>query len=173
MARCDGPPVEYLRQCSNTSLRYFEMSKLEHVANLRRELTVLMEEMMEESALALFARWIIERRSGDAAASGNELGGKSAAARRARKLLAELLGISAVSPSPEAPGRQLLEEFQGQARSDEDAEESPSHPGAIPRAKPHGSPQRGGSRAERRKARRPSRPAVADRPETGPGGGST
>jgi hypothetical protein len=64
MTRSGRPPVEYLRQCSSTSLRYFEMNKLEHAANLRRELVVLLDEMMEETALALLARWMLERRSG-------------------------------------------------------------------------------------------------------------
>lgn len=57
------PPVRYLRDCSDTSLRLFEVSKLEHVANLRRELRALWEEMLEESALAQLARWMIENRA--------------------------------------------------------------------------------------------------------------
>ncbi len=77
MSRFARPPVEYLRQCSSTSLRYFEMSKLEHAANLRRELAVLLDEMMEETALALLARWMPERRerrSADPAPPGDARG---------------------------------------------------------------------------------------------------
>lgn len=62
MSRGQDPPVRYLRECSDNSLRHFEVSKLEHVANLRRELSVLWEEMIEESALALLARWMIDNR---------------------------------------------------------------------------------------------------------------
>jgi len=62
MSRGQDPPVKYLRECSDNSLRHFEVSKLEHVANLRRELSVLCEEMIEESALALLARWMIDNR---------------------------------------------------------------------------------------------------------------
>ena len=57
------PPMQYLRDCSDSSLRHYEVVKLEHVANLRRELRVLWDEMLEESSLALMARWMIEHRS--------------------------------------------------------------------------------------------------------------
>ena len=57
------PRMEYLRECSDGSLRHYEVVKLEHVANLRRELRVLWDEMLEESSLALMARWMIEHRS--------------------------------------------------------------------------------------------------------------
>jgi len=57
------PPVQYLRDCSDTSLHLYEVSKLEHVSNLRRELRALWEEMLEESALAHLARWMIENRA--------------------------------------------------------------------------------------------------------------
>jgi hypothetical protein len=83
MARFASPPVEYLQECSSTSLRYFEMSKLEHAANLRRELAVLLDEMMEETALALLARWMLERRSGrggSASPSGEPRGRRLGAA---------------------------------------------------------------------------------------------
>jgi hypothetical protein len=62
MSRGQDPPVRYLRECSDNSLRHFEVSKLEHVANLRRELSALWEKMVEESALALLARWMIDNR---------------------------------------------------------------------------------------------------------------
>jgi hypothetical protein len=87
MARYEKPPVEYLRQCSSTSLRYFEMSKLEHAANLRRELAVLLDEMMEETALALLARWMLERRSDRAASPPRTAGVDGRAQRRARDQL--------------------------------------------------------------------------------------
>ena len=57
------PPMQYLRECSDSSLRHYEVIKLEHVANLRRELRVLWDEMLEESSLALLARWMIEHRA--------------------------------------------------------------------------------------------------------------
>ena len=60
MSETFEPPIKYLRNCSENSLRQYELAKLEHVSNLRRELRVLWEEMTEESALALLARWILE-----------------------------------------------------------------------------------------------------------------
>jgi hypothetical protein len=63
MASTFEPPIQYLRECSDNSLRHFEVVKLEHVANLRRELRVLWDEMLEESSLALLARWMLEHRS--------------------------------------------------------------------------------------------------------------
>ena len=98
MNHFSDPPVEYLRECSSTSLRYFEMSKLEHVANLRRELTVLLDEMMEESALALFARWMLEKRSIPQGASRNGNGGKSLESKRARSLLAQFVTGAVLPP---------------------------------------------------------------------------
>lgn len=91
MTRLGGPPEQYLRECSNTSLRYFEMSKLEHVANLRRELSVLLEEMMQESALALFARWMLEKRSVPGGSPGNGSATKMAESRGARSLMEEFI----------------------------------------------------------------------------------
>ena len=60
------------------------MSKLEHAANLRRELVVLLDEMMEETALALLARWMLERRSGrgGAALHPGEARGRGSSADR-------------------------------------------------------------------------------------------
>ena len=60
MSETFEPPIKYLRNCSENSLRQYELAKLEHVSNLRRELRALWEEMTEESALALLARWILE-----------------------------------------------------------------------------------------------------------------
>lgn len=57
------PPIQYLRECSDNSLRHFELAKLEHVANLRRELHVLWDEVLEEASLAVLARWMLEHRS--------------------------------------------------------------------------------------------------------------
>ena len=57
------PPVQYLRECSDSSLRHFEVIKLEHVANLHRELRAGWEQVVEESALALLARWMIDNRA--------------------------------------------------------------------------------------------------------------
>src|SRR5271155_1724926 len=127
MNRENEPPVEYLRQCSPTSLRYFEMSKLEHVANLRRELAVLLEQMMEESALALFARWMLEKRvapRGPSAAAGlsptgaNGNGAKAASARLERRLLSDF-----VAAPTRAQSARLAAGGNGKSRPTENAAE--------------------------------------------------
>jgi hypothetical protein len=170
MNRLGEPPEDYLRQCSNTSLRYFEMSKLEHVANLRRELTVLLEEMMEESALALFARWMLEKRSLPEGSSGNGNAAKSAESRRARSLLADFIRDATLLPgSPRIASRSFAnrdEAANGQIGrpGDEDlaADAAPGVAGMISgngngAAKGHLPPQRGVARAERRRTPRPAR----------------
>jgi hypothetical protein len=56
------PPWDYLREASPTSLQSFELSRLNHAANLRREITALMDQWLEETAQALLARWLLENR---------------------------------------------------------------------------------------------------------------
>ncbi|HMD31672.1 MAG TPA: hypothetical protein VKG84_07165 [Candidatus Acidoferrales bacterium] len=162
MTRFAGPPVEYLRECSSTSLRYFEMSKLEHVANLRKELTVLLDEMMEESALALFARWMLEKRTG-AAAPGNGHAAGAGAARRARRLLADFVAASAGLHGP-AASAEAAERPQGGAAPQEgeaglgfgDLAFSMQPPAG---ARGHVPPVRGSCRAEKRVERKSARPS--------------
>jgi hypothetical protein len=56
------PPWDYLHEASNPSLESFELSRLNHAANLRKEIAALLEEWMEETAEALLARWVREDR---------------------------------------------------------------------------------------------------------------
>ena len=161
MTRFSSPPVEYLRECSSTSLRYFEMSKLEHVANLRRELTVLLDEMMEEAALALFARWMLEKRSIPEPTSRNGREGKSVESKRARSLLAQFI-TGAVHPvGPRAPANG----HPGKARIDGSAAAGAGGDAGIGPTTGEGSPDeqasacRTTSRAERRLGRRNGRGA--------------
>jgi hypothetical protein len=162
------PPVEYLRNCSETSLRYFEMSKLEHVANLRRELGVLLDEMMEESALALLARWMIDKRAG--APSKSELSGseKNRASRKARNLLADFITFAglAAPPSPAgqtpAAGPDLLSS-KPTASNGQSARNPADCVSQSFAAREHAPPPGGISRSYKRssrKAARPVRPCV-------------
>lgn len=54
------PPWDYLREASVSSLESFELSRLNHAANLRKEITALLEQWIEEAAEALLARWLRE-----------------------------------------------------------------------------------------------------------------
>ena len=56
------PPWDYLHQASGPSLESFELSRLNHAANLRKEIAVLLEQWIEEAAEALLARWVREDR---------------------------------------------------------------------------------------------------------------
>jgi len=56
------PPWDYLRQASNTSLQSFELSRLNHAANLRHEISTLMDQWLEETSQAMLARWLLENR---------------------------------------------------------------------------------------------------------------
>jgi hypothetical protein len=54
------PPCEYLRTVSDTSLQSFELARLNHAANLRREIAALIDQWLEETSEALLARWMLE-----------------------------------------------------------------------------------------------------------------
>ena len=56
------PPWDYLHQASDPSLESFELSRLNHAANLRKEIAALLEQWIEEAAEALLARWVREDR---------------------------------------------------------------------------------------------------------------
>jgi hypothetical protein len=55
-----APPVDYLRSASRSSLQSFELARLNHAANLRREIAILMDQWLEETAEAMLARWMID-----------------------------------------------------------------------------------------------------------------
>lgn len=58
--RQDTFPWEYLRQASVRSLESFELARLSHAANLRKEIIALVDQWLEETANALLARWLLE-----------------------------------------------------------------------------------------------------------------
>jgi hypothetical protein len=57
------PPWDYLHQASAPSLESFELSRLNHAANVRREIAALIDQWVEDSAQALLARWVREDRA--------------------------------------------------------------------------------------------------------------
>jgi hypothetical protein len=56
------PPWDYLHEASDPSLESFELSRLNHAANLRKEIAALIEQWIEETAEAFLARWLREDR---------------------------------------------------------------------------------------------------------------
>jgi len=56
------PPWEFLLSASQNSLQSFELSRLNHAANLRKEIAQLLDSWLEETAAAMLARWLMEQR---------------------------------------------------------------------------------------------------------------
>jgi hypothetical protein len=56
------PPWEFLLSASRNSLQSYELSRLSHAANLRKEIGALLDQWMEENACAMLARWLIQQR---------------------------------------------------------------------------------------------------------------
>ena len=54
------PPLEYLRAASRTSLQSFELARLNHAANLKREIAALIDQWIQENSEATLARWMLD-----------------------------------------------------------------------------------------------------------------
>jgi hypothetical protein len=54
------PPIDYLHSASRSSLQSFELARLNHSANLRREIGALIDQWLEETAEAMLARWMLD-----------------------------------------------------------------------------------------------------------------
>lgn len=50
--RVIAPPWEYLRNASQPSLQSFELSRLNHAADIRKEIDSLLDQWLEETAAA-------------------------------------------------------------------------------------------------------------------------
>lgn len=67
------PPLEYLVTSSNTSLESFELSRLNAVANLRKEIRQIVDDWVEAEIEARIARWVLERRRAELASPQPEV----------------------------------------------------------------------------------------------------
>ena len=56
------PPWEFLLSASRNSLQSYELSRLSHAANLRKEIGAILDQWMEENSSAMLARWLMEQR---------------------------------------------------------------------------------------------------------------
>jgi hypothetical protein len=56
------PPLDYLQAASQSSLQNFELTRLNHAANLRQEIAALMDQWIQETSEALLARWMLDHR---------------------------------------------------------------------------------------------------------------
>ncbi|HTZ32792.1 MAG TPA: hypothetical protein VMH31_10060 [Methylomirabilota bacterium] len=55
-------PWEFLLSASRNTLQSYELSRLAHAANLRKEIATLLDQWLEENTAANLARWLIEQR---------------------------------------------------------------------------------------------------------------
>ncbi len=55
------PPGEFLLSASRNSLQSYELSRLSHAANLRKEIGALLDLWMEANSAAMVARWLMEQ----------------------------------------------------------------------------------------------------------------
>ena len=65
------PPWEFLLSASRNSLQSYELSRLGHAANLRKEVAPMLDQWVEEIAAAMLARWVMEHREREIAAASD------------------------------------------------------------------------------------------------------
>jgi len=56
------PPWEFLLSATPFAPQSYELSRLNHAANLKKEIGRLLDEWIEENTCAMLARWLLERR---------------------------------------------------------------------------------------------------------------
>jgi hypothetical protein len=61
-----SPPWEFLLSASRNSLQSYELSRLSHASNLRKEISALIDQWVEENTSAMLARWLMEHREREA-----------------------------------------------------------------------------------------------------------
>ena len=66
------PPWQFLLSASRTSLQSYELTRLSHAANLRKEIGALLDQWLDENACAMLARWLMEQRENSPSSEGGE-----------------------------------------------------------------------------------------------------
>ncbi len=66
--RSTQPPWEFLLSASRNSLQSFELSRLAHAANIRKEISALLDQWLDENAAAMLARLLLQQRERSARA---------------------------------------------------------------------------------------------------------
>ena len=56
------PPWEFLLSASRNTLQSYELSRLGHASNLRKEIGDLLDQWLQENTSATLARWLIDQR---------------------------------------------------------------------------------------------------------------
>ncbi len=108
-----NPPLEYLVTSSQAGLETFELARLNKIANLRKELREIVEEWIEAETQSRLARWILQcRRTQDAASNPQD---------------------SELSP---LPVEDVAEDLLPASRQTQDAGESPYGAGPLSKRSP-------------------------------------
>ncbi len=68
------PPWEFLLTASRNTLQSYELSRLGHASNLRKEIGELLDQWLDENASAMVARWLIKQRAQATENSAEETG---------------------------------------------------------------------------------------------------
>ena len=71
-------PWEFLLSASRHTLQSYELSRLGHAANLRKEISSLLDQWLEENTAAMLARWLIEQRESTVSAADDSPAAASA-----------------------------------------------------------------------------------------------
>src|SRR6266446_843719 len=95
------PPWEFLLSASRNSLQSYELSRLSHAANLRKEIAQLLDSWLEENTAAMLARWLMEER--EHSAPVHAAGDQRAAASEARGKTAHAVSDNFFADRPGAP----------------------------------------------------------------------
>jgi len=67
------PPWDFLLSASRNSLQSYELTRLSHAANLRKEIGTLLDQWLDENACAMLARWLLEQRERSSARAADDL----------------------------------------------------------------------------------------------------
>jgi hypothetical protein len=65
------PPLDYLQAASRASLQSFELTRLNHAANLRQEIATLIDQWIQETSEAMLARWMLDQHMSSGVRSWN------------------------------------------------------------------------------------------------------
>jgi len=90
------PPWEFLLTASRNTLQSYELSRLGHATNLRKEISSLLDQWLAENANAMVARWLIEQRERSVQAAQEPEGTKGAIPPNGHSVSDNLLADQAV-----------------------------------------------------------------------------
>jgi len=95
------PPLDYLRAASRASLQSFELARLNHAANLRREIAALIDQWLQETSEATLARWMLDHHKSLQDPPSSSADALNSTLEQVSDLLSDISAISsAIVPAP-------------------------------------------------------------------------